>query len=183
MKCFKRFFCCSARKNKGVYVLKLTNNKYYIGESNDIDKRVWVHMNKAGSAWTKKYDVLKREETITNPQDAFWELNETLEQMKLHGIDNVRGSMFTNPYELSMNEKISAAQLVCEKYNLCRKCGGSDHFITQCKGNEMADWVSNFGGQLEITNKKECIICQTDISTKPSNYRYCNKCFRTHRRY
>ena len=63
-----------------------------------------------------KYKVIGYEKPITNPQDKLWELSETLEQMNITGIDNVRGSMFTKPFNLSKQEKIMAAQLYCEKY-------------------------------------------------------------------
>ena len=42
--------------------------------------------------------------------------------MKLYGVDNVRGSLFTKPFDLSYYEKIMAGQLYCELNNLCRKC-------------------------------------------------------------
>ena len=57
--CLKRFFFCQKRKKeKGIYVLKLEQDKIYVGESNDIEKRIWVHKNSAGSAWTKKYEFV-----------------------------------------------------------------------------------------------------------------------------
>ena len=62
----------------------------------------------------------------------FWELEETLENMYLYGINNVRGSMFTK-FTLSREDKIKAAQLYCEMYDLCRKCGSDKHYIYNCK--------------------------------------------------
>ena len=38
--------------------MKLADDKYYVGESSDVKKRIWIHKNKSGSAWTKKYDYV-----------------------------------------------------------------------------------------------------------------------------
>jgi len=73
-----------------------------------------------------------------------------------------------------------AAQLYCELYDLCRKCGEKGHFITNCKNPKVADWVHNFGGELESkkTNvKRLCLECGININNTPSNYRYCRNCF------
>ena len=54
--CLKRFLCCQKnKKEKGIYVLKLEQDKIYVGESNDIEKRIWVHKNSAGSAGQRKH--------------------------------------------------------------------------------------------------------------------------------
>ena len=55
----RNFFCCKRTKEKGVYLLKLTDNKYYVGESTDIKRRIWLHENGQGSSWTKKYEVIE----------------------------------------------------------------------------------------------------------------------------
>ena len=41
-----------------IYILKLSNNKYYIGKSNNIFIRYRQHLNGNGSFWTKKYKPL-----------------------------------------------------------------------------------------------------------------------------
>lgn len=174
-------FCCKKKKNKGVYVIKLESNKYYVGQSNNINKRLWVHENGGGSSWTKKYSMVSREGTITKIQSYFWELSETLEQMAIHGIDNVRGSMFTNPNNLSRKDKIYAAQLFCEMKDLCRKCGKDNHYISSCNSKSKASWVSNFGGELEMTttHNKNCINCYKDISKYPNHYILCPTCYKS----
>lgn len=181
LSCIKRCLCTNRfiKKKKETYILKLEDNKYYVGESSDVNKRIWIHKNKAGSTWTKKYNYI---ETINTPKINdninFNELIHTLHMMKQYGIDNVRGSMFTSPFPLSTNEKIIAAQLYADLYNLCRKCGGENHFITQCKNNHVENWVHQFGGKLQFsTINRNCISCNKDISSSPTNYRYCRECF------
>ena len=174
--CFKR---CNRIKFPQVYVLQLENNKYYVGESNNVDKRIKSHKKGNGSAWTRKYSVIRGEKPFTEPQKHLWELTETLERIKLHGIENVRGSMFTSPYPLKDHEKIMAAQLYCELKGLCRKCGSPDHFITHCNSDKLEDWVHNFGGELQFNSDKNryCIRCSKNINETPGYFRYCSECY------
>ena len=37
-----------------IYVLKLTNNKYYVGKTHNPNLRLNAHIYNSGSAWTKK---------------------------------------------------------------------------------------------------------------------------------
>ena len=172
------------RKNirKKVYVIKLEHGKYYVGESTNIKQRMWAHENGNGSGWTRNYKFVTQIKPLTKPQDSFWELSETLEQMNVYGINNVRGSMFTKPFELSKEEKVMAAQLYCEKHNLCRNCGEPGHFINQCKNETVAPWVKQFGGSLQIKDNKDtnrlCNHCNCSINKLPSNFKYCRQCFK-----
>lgn len=188
LSCLRRTFCCFAKKVKNpkqrVYVLKLKEDKYYVGESSDIERRIWAHKNDNGSAWTKKYEVEERMNLI-DIQNNYHELAQTLEMMKLYGIDNVRGSLFTKPFPLDRFDKIMAAQLYCELHGYCRKCGSNEHFVGNCKETKVADWVHQFGGELEykklkdkkLNENRKCITCNKDISKTPNNFRYCRDCF------
>ena len=68
LSCLKRTLCCFAKRVKNpkqrVYVLKLKEDKYYVGESSDIERRIWAHKNDNGSAWTKKYEVFSNSTKI-----------------------------------------------------------------------------------------------------------------------
>ena len=148
--------CCFPKGNqKKVYVLQLEQNKYYVGESIYPEKRINDHFSGKGAAWTRLHKPVKILEPFTKKQDNFWELSETIQRMGYHGADNVRGSLFTKTSELTRYEKIMAAQLYCELHNLCRKCGGDDHFINQCVNLNKESWVYNFGGLLSFENIKE----------------------------
>ena len=175
------FSCCKKSKRndhqKEVYVLQLEHNKYYVGESFMKNKRIRDHKNHMGSAWTKKHKVIQEMKPLTKPQETFWELYETLEMIHIYGIENVRGSLFTTPYNLKESEKIMAAQLYCELHNLCRKCGGNDHFITQCNREEPERWVTNFGGLLIPIEKRLCQDCGCNIQNLPYYHRYCQFCY------
>lgn len=148
-----RFLCC-LRKDKNikkkVYVLKLDNDRYYVGESISPDARIQNHFKGKGSAWTRLHKPIQTLEPITPPQKDFWELSETIKLMSIYGVDNVRGSLFTKTSDLTYYEKVMAAQLYCELNNLCRKCGGNDHYINQCVNLNKESWVYRFGGVLEF---------------------------------
>ena len=42
-----------------IYVLKLHNNKYYVGKTDNPDNRIENHYKNNGSLWTKKYKPIK----------------------------------------------------------------------------------------------------------------------------
>ena len=152
-----RFLCC-LRKDKNikkkVYVLKLENDRYYVGKSISPDSRIQNHFKGKGSAWTRIHKPIQTLEPITYPQKDFWELSETIKLMSIYGVDNVRGSLSTKTSDLTLYEKVMAAQLYCELNNLYRKCGESDHYINQCVKVNKENWVYNFGGVLEFDKVK-----------------------------
>ena len=177
---FLKKLCCKKEKQKEVYVLKLENNKYYVGESFDKENRIINHKIGRGSSWTRKYKVINEIPTLTKKQSYYWELTETINLMKLYGVDNVRGSLFTKTFNLSYYEKIMAGQLYCELNNLCRKCGKSGHFISNCNNDNISDWVKNFGGHLSFPNdnKRGCINCFNLLDeNSPSYQKYCKDCY------
>ena len=49
-----------------VYVLKLEQNKYYVGVSKNVYKRIQEHFNSNGSQWTKLYNPIDIVEVIPN---------------------------------------------------------------------------------------------------------------------
>ena len=80
-----------------IYVLELSDNKYYVGMSNDPSKRIQQHLKGCGSAWTKKYKPTGRYRIINNGDNPY-NLKETTEStvtyhlMLRFGYQNVRGS-------------------------------------------------------------------------------------------
>ena len=133
-----------------VYVLELQGGKYYVGQTENLDKRLDQHAEACGSVWTKKYPPINAfDRPHISYQECFWELSETLEAMEEFGIDNVRGSMFTQCRALTEDEKIHAAQLYCEMHEYCRKCGGEGHTVGRCRSKKMDPWVYKFGGKLQ----------------------------------
>jgi hypothetical protein len=81
--------------NKGVYVVR-SDNAIYVGNSNDIKKRLDFHRQGLGSRSTPP--KFEREPTITSKKRGEtlpqWEKRELVAQCKVHGINSVRGGGF-----------------------------------------------------------------------------------------
>ena len=73
-----------------LYILKLENDKYYIGISANLQKRLDLHFTNRGSTWTKKHKPIEVVETIENGSKKL-EREKTLEYMRIYGYQNVRG--------------------------------------------------------------------------------------------
>jgi hypothetical protein len=95
-----------------IYVLKLINDKYYIGRTSNIQKRILQHTTKSGSSYTKKFKPIDIIE-ITNEISIDDENNKTIEMMKLYNWQNVRGGTWcyinlnNPPLQVSIFEAIN----------------------------------------------------------------------------
>ena len=87
-----------------VYVWELEEDKYYIGWSENLSRRLDEHITEEGSLWTKKYKPISIVEIIRGDKSV--EKSKTLEYMKKKGFQNVRGSIWcileykTVPFEI-----------------------------------------------------------------------------------
>jgi len=156
-----------------IYVLSLKQNKYYIGKTNNIKKRLEQHYKGYGSKWTKKYKPLKLIETFEE-KDDFDEDKYTLKYMNNYGIENVRGGSFC---EFNVDVK-TIKKMLNSKNNTCFKCGGP-HFVKDCKTN------TNFKHEDFYFVKSRKIIKCFQCGGKShksincySNYMYGTNCFR-----
>ena len=130
-------------KPSGVYVLQ-QGTKYYVGKSADIAKRIKEH--KRGTTCCRFTARCKRIRPLTSPvmmgeDDDWesWERNETLTRMYEFGIDNVRGWMFST-FCMSAPDQDTAFRQVCEKFDLCRRCGRAAHFASDCTATRRTVW-------------------------------------------
>lgn len=113
-----------------VYILKLEDDKYYIGKSKDPIKRFEEHKNGQGSAWTTKYKPIKVVETINNC-DKFDEDKYTKLYMLKYGIDNVRGGSYCQ-LDLDKKTKLFLQKEIRTATNTCFRCGRDSHFVNNC---------------------------------------------------
>ena len=65
-----------------IYILKLENNKYYVGKTDNLEKRKQAHLNGTASSWTKKYKPLSVDKIIQNAS-PFDEDKYTIEYMSI----------------------------------------------------------------------------------------------------
>ena len=76
-----------------LYVLKLEHDKYYVGRSNDPQRRFREHADGRGAAWTRRHRPLAIVHT-SSLSSTFDEDRCVKELMKKHGIDSVRGGAY-----------------------------------------------------------------------------------------
>ena len=77
-----------------IYILQLTDEKYYIGKTNYSNFCLDTHFTSNESIWTHKYKPIKLLELFEN-YNEYDEDKYTIMYMYKYGIDNVRGGSFT----------------------------------------------------------------------------------------
>lgn len=75
-----------------VYTLELQDDKYYVGFTRDIAKRMSEHMTGNGARFTAKYQPVRIVDVIKGDKNV--ELAQTIIMMHRFGWQNVRGSDF-----------------------------------------------------------------------------------------
>lgn len=111
------------------YVLKCENNKWYIGRTNNLEKRIQCHFDGKGSEWTRLHKPIDVVETIHG--DIFDEDKYTLKYMSQYDIDNVRGACYSEVV-LDKNDIISIQKRLRGVSDKCFICG-DNHFVKDCK--------------------------------------------------
>ena len=129
----------------GIYVLENLSGKtpkFYVGKSNNITHRIHAHKTVQGGVGYLTNCNLRQVPLISHgslDDLESWERNETIERMYRYGIDNVRGWMFTS-LSLSEEQYQAAFNQICEKFDLCRRCGHNSHFKQKCFARTTAAW-------------------------------------------
>ena len=113
-----------------VYVLELENGKYYVGTTNNLQRRFQEHVDGTGSVWTRKYAPLGIERSVI-VDGPLHEDRVTKELMLKHGIDNVRGGSYCR-IDLDDGQYQSLTTELRSATGVCFKCGRPGHFAAQC---------------------------------------------------
>ena len=114
-----------------IYILKLINNKWYVGKSKNVQKRFRSHIKGYGAQWTKLYKPIKIEKVIKTNCN-YDEDKQTKKMMAKYGIDNVRGGSYSHlklcdKTKFFINKEIKTAE------DRCFICGESGHFASNCE--------------------------------------------------
>ena len=92
-------------KRDTVYVLELEGNKFYVGSTTRGMKRVQEHFSaRGGSAWTRLHRPTGKVIEMIRCRSRYTlgvEASVTAKYLLEHGLENVRGAMFSDPRAFS----------------------------------------------------------------------------------
>ncbi len=119
-----------------LYVLELSQQKYYIGKTKKkyILDRYYEHLYGNGAEWTKLYKPIGILECFES-DDKFIEDKYTKKYMDLYGIQNVRGGSYSNVRLEDYQIKCLRNEFATSN-DLCFICGKYGHFASQCKKSD-----------------------------------------------
>jgi hypothetical protein len=157
-----------------IYILKLQQNKYYVGKTNNVNKRYIEHLEGIGSAWTNKYKPLNIIESIPI-SDIFDEDKYVLKYMREFGIENVRGGSFC---KLVLDEKdcVVIQRMLNGSKDQCYNCGEKGHFVNNCP-LKFSNIISKIDNDFVIIGQNPVIEVEDNMVM--FNCKYCDKEFDT----
>ena len=120
-----------------IYVLRLNNNRYYVGSSANPQERIEQHIQGKGSHFTLVNPVIEVVDTFA-AKSPFDEDNITKQYMAQYGIDNVRGGSYTQ-LEFSTVEKEFLARELLTLQDKCYFCSKIGHYIKNCPERKAGD--------------------------------------------
>ncbi|CAF1242916.1 unnamed protein product [Didymodactylos carnosus] len=159
--------------NRIVYVLECENNKFYVGKTTNVKRRLIAHKKGSGSSWTRLHKPIKVFKEYKNC-DAFDEDKYTKTYMSEYGIDNVRGGSYSQIKLEDDQMKILTKELRSSK-DQCLKCGKKGHFIQKCFAST---WDCIKCTYSNLNSLSSCSMCDTinpmasssiNIQSKSSN--------------
>lgn len=120
-----------------VYVLRLHQNKYYVGKTQRLLHRFREHVAGDGAAWTRRYKPVRIEATYPCLVDGM-ENAVVKMYMMTKGVDNVRGGAYVTDVLSAEQIAFIQAELVHDA-DLCFRCHQKGHFVRDCQESKSGD--------------------------------------------
>lgn len=117
-----------------IYVYECEHGKYYVGLTENINRRNKEHSKGEGAEWTKLHKPIQYIETY-NTNDKFDEIKITLKYMDKFGIDNVRGGPYCK-IVLPSDWIAHIRHVLRSTKDVCYKCHRSGHYARECMYNK-----------------------------------------------
>lgn len=101
-----------AESERILYVLKLEDNCFYVGQTivKNFEMRIKKHFNGRGSNWTKLHkplEIIEKHNVYGDyRQCEHLENEKTVEYMKKYGMKNVRGGFFSQVSEVGLEKNL-----------------------------------------------------------------------------
>ena len=132
----------TGKVSRGVYKVYIctSSDKWYVGVTKKaLESRMQEHLEgKSGAMWTRIHPPLKislHKEFPTRREANVEETAQTLELMRQHGIENVRGGRYVSVH-LSGFDMACIEKDMAHNYSLCYKCKEEGHTSRNCHLSE-----------------------------------------------
>ena len=156
---YKEYFVFHIKMNT-IYILRLSDNKYYVGKTTDnIQKVYWDHLTYAKCKWTEKYKPLSILDSFQS-NAIFIEDTVTIQYMNIYGIENVRGGSYCN-FELEnwqLDEINNKTKMLDDKINL-----------NEIENNLIKTYINKFTNIEDLTKEIELLKFKINNFTKFNN--------------
>ncbi len=109
-----------------IYLLRLRNGKFYVGSSNDVDRRFQQHLDGVGSEWTRLHAPACRAPRILETNASLLDEDKFTKKLMIeHGVGNVRGGSYcqvelTDAQLAALEAELRSATAACL---CCGACG------------------------------------------------------------
>lgn len=123
------------------YVLLLVGENYYVGATDNLNRRIAEHKSEKGSAWAREHKYVRVVE-VGELTSEFEEDLQGKKYMKKYGIDRVRGGTYSAVF-LEDNCKEFLQKEFNHADNTCLQCGSATHYAKDCPSTPVKKTVAS----------------------------------------
>jgi hypothetical protein len=156
-----------------IYALYLSDKCFYIGKTNNLDRRLEEHKSGKGTDWTREHPFVGLIETLGG--DGFEENKVTKMYMAKYGIDQVRGGSYC-AVKLNLAARLALENELKGSRDLCYKCGKEGHMVKDCPmfahqidKEKNTNGLSSPAATREKEEIKDVVVSNISFNVIPSN--------------